>query len=75
MILAAENCLISELPSMLTSSMVHEMGEDMLSSLAAESPQVSQERSQLERDVRMLTEGLRTCKRHRTHEPARKSEF
>ncbi len=67
-ILAVENYLISELPSMLTSSMVHEMNDDMLTMLAAESPEVAQERTALERDIHVLTEGLRICKRHRPRE-------
>jgi hypothetical protein len=64
-ILAVENCLISKLSSMLTSSMVHAMDEQRLMALAAESPQVGQERLDLERDINVLTEGLRICKRHR----------
>jgi hypothetical protein len=67
-VLAVENCLISELPSMLTPSMIHEMDEEMVTKLAAESPEVGQERTELERDIRVLTEGLRICKRHRPRE-------
>ena len=67
-ILAVENCLISELPSILTSSMVYEMDEEMLTTLVAESSEVRQERMELERDIRVLTEGLRICKRQRPRE-------
>ncbi|KAH8903562.1 hypothetical protein BR93DRAFT_190369 [Coniochaeta sp. PMI_546] len=67
-ILAVENCLISKLPSMLTLSMVHDMDDEMLIKLAAESPEIAQERLELERDISVLTEGLRICKRHRPRE-------
>jgi hypothetical protein len=51
-ILAVENCLISKLSSMLTSSMVHAMDEQRLIMLAAESPAVGQERLDL-REISM----------------------
>lgn len=67
-ILAVENCLVSKLPTMLTSSMVHDMVDERLVELAAETPEIVQERLDLERDISVLTEGLRTCKRHRPRE-------
>ncbi|OAA63418.1 Dynamin, GTPase domain protein [Niveomyces insectorum RCEF 264] len=67
-ILAVENCLMTELPSMLTSAMVYDMDEDMLRTLAAESPSVAQDRLDAERDARVLAEGLRICKKYRPRE-------
>ncbi len=67
-ILAVENCLISKLPSMLTSNMVCDMDEEMLIKLAAESPEVGQMRLAYERDISVLTEGLAICKKHRPRE-------
>src|SRR3569833_1514199 len=69
-ILAVENCLISELPSILASSIIHEMDEEKLTTLAAESSDLRQERFDSERDIRVLTEGLRICKKNRPRQSA-----
>jgi len=60
-ILAVENCLVSKLRSLLTTSMVHEMDEETLSRLAAESSSVRENRRSIQKDIEVLTEGLRIC--------------
>ncbi|ETS81767.1 hypothetical protein PFICI_06769 [Pestalotiopsis fici W106-1] len=66
--LAAENCLISEIPDILTSMMVVQMSEERLQEIASESEDIQMERSQLQHEVEILREGLKKCQRSRVHE-------
>ena len=66
--LAVENCLISDLPNILTPSTVVRMGQDQLIQLASESESVQAERLELQREANILREGLKKCQRSRLHE-------
>lgn len=66
--LAVENCLISDLPTILTPSMVIRMSEDELKHLVSESEEVQAERLRLQHEVKILGEGLKKCQKSRLHE-------
>ncbi|OIW28338.1 hypothetical protein CONLIGDRAFT_644532 [Coniochaeta ligniaria NRRL 30616] len=68
-ILAIENCLICELPSILEPNMVNGMADTQVKELVAERPEVTEERERLEKTLTSLREGLRACRRHRVIEP------
>lgn len=63
--LAVENCLIKDLPMILTTSMVSQMEEEELQRLAAESAEVQTERAELQNEYEALRKGLDLCKRYR----------
>ncbi|KAI0543950.1 P-loop containing nucleoside triphosphate hydrolase protein [Xylaria curta] len=65
-ILAIENCLIKELPTIFTTSLVSQMNDKMLKQLAAESADIQVERAELEVECEALQKGLDLCKRYRT---------
>ncbi|KAI8962256.1 P-loop containing nucleoside triphosphate hydrolase protein, partial [Daldinia sp. FL1419] len=60
-ILAVENCLISELPSILTTEKINRMEDVELERLAGESPEVQAEREELQSEYEALREGLKIC--------------
>ncbi|KAK8029433.1 hypothetical protein PG993_010724 [Apiospora rasikravindrae] len=64
-VLAVENCLIEELPSIFTTDMVNQMDDAELNRLASESEEVREERAQLQKEHDALKEGLRSCNRYR----------
>ncbi|KAI0521330.1 P-loop containing nucleoside triphosphate hydrolase protein [Xylaria bambusicola] len=64
-ILAVENCLIKDLPSIFTTSMVSQMEDDMLERLAAESSEMQIERAELEAECETLQKGFDLCKAYR----------
>jgi hypothetical protein len=66
--LAVENCLISDLPTILTPSTVIRMSEERLKELASESEEVQLERQTLLHEVKILRSGLEKCQRSRQHE-------
>jgi hypothetical protein len=68
-ILAVENCLICELPSILEPNMVNHMDDDQIKELVAERPEVTEERERLQKALNALKEGLKACRRHRVLEP------
>lgn len=63
-ILAAENCLISVIPNILTPDMVNRMDDDRLVSLAAESDDIQEEREYLREQLEVLKKGLQKCRRY-----------
>ncbi|KAK3374524.1 hypothetical protein B0T24DRAFT_626798 [Lasiosphaeria ovina] len=65
MILALENCLVSEIPDILTADKVHDMSDEVVLKLASESAQVLREREELETQLGKLQKGLRACQVHR----------
>ncbi|KAI1111779.1 P-loop containing nucleoside triphosphate hydrolase protein [Nemania sp. NC0429] len=69
-ILGIENCLIKELPSILTTSAVSQMGDDVLEKLAAESDDIQVERLEVEAERETLREGLDLCKSYRSRNSA-----
>ncbi|TGJ86876.1 hypothetical protein E0Z10_g1904 [Xylaria hypoxylon] len=66
--LAAENCLISDLHTILTPSMVVRMKEERLKELASESEDVQGKRQALRHQIDILRSGLRICQQARHHE-------
>ncbi|KAI1757990.1 P-loop containing nucleoside triphosphate hydrolase protein [Xylaria castorea] len=66
--LAVENCLISDLHTILTPQMVFRMSEERLKELASESEAVQSKRQALQHEVNMLRSGLRKCQQSRPHE-------
>ncbi|GAP82875.1 putative dynamin family protein [Rosellinia necatrix] len=65
-ILAIENCLIKDLPTILTTGAVSQMGNAMLEKLAAESADVQVERTELGVECEALQKGLDLCKTYRS---------
>lgn len=63
--LAVENCLICDIPSILTPVGVSRMTEETLRSLASESDEILSKREVLQEQTRLLREGLRICQQHR----------
>ena len=66
--LAVENCLISDLPTILTPSKVVRMDEERLIDLASESDDVQEDRQVLQHEAKILREGLKKCQKSRLHE-------
>lgn len=64
-ILAIENCLIQQLPSIFTTEMVNQMDDTELDRLASESEDIREERAQLQKEHDALKEGLKSCNRYR----------
>ncbi|KAJ8125531.1 hypothetical protein O1611_g8108 [Lasiodiplodia mahajangana] len=64
-ILAIENCLIRELPTILTTNAVAQMKDDMLEKLAAESADIQEQRTELQTECEKLEKGLDLCKVYR----------
>lgn len=69
-ILAIENCLITELPNILEPNMVNSMSDDEIRELVSELPEVTEERKNLEKALASLNEGLKECRRHHVPKPA-----
>ncbi|KUI72187.1 Interferon-induced GTP-binding protein Mx2 [Cytospora mali] len=63
-ILAAENCLISVVPSILTPDLVNRMDDERLVALAAESEDIRVERDFLREQLEVLKQGLDKCRRY-----------
>ncbi|KAL2148926.1 hypothetical protein VTH82DRAFT_1612 [Thermothelomyces myriococcoides] len=66
--LAAESCLIRDIPTILTPMKVDGMPTETLDELASESEEVQIQRRSLEDEVKILREGLRKCQRHERRE-------
>lgn len=63
--LAVENCLIDDIPRILTPTVVSQMTEETLRDLASESDDILSKRTFLQEQVRLLREGLKICQQHR----------
>ncbi|KAL2173145.1 P-loop containing nucleoside triphosphate hydrolase protein [Thermothelomyces heterothallicus CBS 202.75] len=66
--LAAESCLVRDIPTILTPMKVDGMSADALEELASESEEVQIQRRRLEDEVKILREGLRKCQKHERRE-------
>jgi len=66
--LAAESCLVRDIPTILTPMKVDAMSANTLEELASESEEVQIQRRRLEDEVKILREGLRKCQRHERRE-------
>ncbi|KAI1422314.1 P-loop containing nucleoside triphosphate hydrolase protein [Xylaria sp. FL1777] len=60
--LVAENCLISDLHTILTPSIVGQMSKDRLIELASESEDIREKRQVLQHEIDILREGLTKCR-------------
>ncbi|RYP20957.1 hypothetical protein DL765_002494 [Monosporascus sp. GIB2] len=58
-VLAIENCLIRDLPNVFTTRAVNRMEPTKLEQLASESPDIQQERTELQGEIDALTKGSR----------------
>lgn len=65
-ILAIENCLIKDLPTIITTGAVSRMENKILERLAAESTDIRVERAELEGECEALQKGLDLCKTYRS---------
>ena len=72
--MAIENCLISDLSGILTSTMVIRMSEERLQELASESDEVRSEREVLQHEIELLRKGLSKCQISRPHKRTGRSK-
>ncbi|KAM0387241.1 hypothetical protein ACHAQC_010891 [Fusarium culmorum] len=63
--LAIERCLIHDLPNILTPTEVDGMTEAQLEELAAEPSKTKSRRLLLDSEIKILQDGLKTCRRYR----------
>jgi hypothetical protein len=63
-ILGVENCLMSKLPMILSSKAIYSMKQEVLIRLAGETADITQERITLNREIAILAQGLKICKKH-----------
>ncbi|KAJ9138988.1 Interferon-induced GTP-binding protein Mx3 [Coniochaeta hoffmannii] len=68
--LAIENCIVCDIPNILTTTEVGGMKEDRLKALASESEEVQAQRIMLQEQVDILRHGLQKCKQHKPRESA-----
>lgn len=66
--LAVENCLMSDIPRILTSDTVIRMTEETLKDLASESSDILSKREFLQEQARKLRDGLEICQHHKRRE-------
>lgn len=66
--LAVENCLMVDIPSILTPKKVIQMTEETLHDLAAEADETLSRREFLQEQIRTLRNGLQICHQHRRRE-------
>lgn len=64
-ILAIENCLVRDLPNLFTTRVVNRMQQAELKQLASESPDIRQERTEVQAEYDALKKGLEACNKHR----------
>ncbi|KAK4459529.1 P-loop containing nucleoside triphosphate hydrolase protein [Cladorrhinum samala] len=69
-ILAVENCLIRDIPRILTPEAVAGMTDEEVERIAAESKEVRDERNDLESRLAKLQEGLHACQRFQPRDSA-----
>jgi hypothetical protein len=66
--LAVDNCLMRDIPRILTPEKVIQMTEETLKDLASESSDILSKREFLQQQARKLREGLQVCQQHRRRE-------
>ncbi|KAI1417105.1 P-loop containing nucleoside triphosphate hydrolase protein [Hypoxylon sp. FL1857] len=64
-ILAVENCLIKDLPSIVTAGGFSQMEDAEIGQLASEAPEIQEERKKLQEDCEAFEEGLRICNKYK----------
>ncbi|KAK0743447.1 hypothetical protein B0T18DRAFT_392225 [Schizothecium vesticola] len=70
MILALENCLISDIPNILSPDKVYGMSDETVEALAAESKQIQRERDELQSQLEKLRKGLAACRGYGPNQPS-----
>jgi hypothetical protein len=68
MTLALENCLISDIPNILSPEQVYGMSDEKVAMLAAESKPIQRLRQKLQTELKNLRSGLAACRKHRLRE-------
>jgi hypothetical protein len=68
--LAVENCLMNDIPKILTPEKVIQMSVETLKDLASESSDILSKREFLQEQARKLREGLKICQQHRRRDVA-----
>jgi hypothetical protein len=66
--LALENCLISDIPNILSPEKVYDMADDKVTALAAESKHIRREREELQLQLGKLRMGLAACREYKPRE-------
>lgn len=66
--LAIENCLLCDIPGILTPRMVNRMTEERLTQLASESEEIIAQRKKLNEEIVALRQGLIKCQKHSVRE-------
>jgi hypothetical protein len=66
--LALENCLISDIPNILSPEKVYDMADDRVTALAAESKQTRREREELRMQLERLRISLAACREYKPRE-------
>ncbi|KAI4862983.1 P-loop containing nucleoside triphosphate hydrolase protein, partial [Hypoxylon rubiginosum] len=67
-VLAIENVLIKDLPSIFTTERVNQMEDEELQRLASESPEVQADREELQKELDDLKKGLQICNKFKQRE-------
>ncbi|KAF3062110.1 Interferon-induced GTP-binding protein Mx [Daldinia childiae] len=70
-VLAVENCLMRDLPSIFTTTRVNGMEDNELERLASESPEVQTERKELQAEYDALKKGLQICNKFKERKSTR----
>lgn len=68
MTLAIENCLISDIPNILSPDTVYNMTDEEIIKLGSESKQIQGQRDKLQLELKNLRIGLTTCREYRASE-------
>lgn len=66
--LAIENCLLCDIPGILTPRVVNAMPEERVKQLASESEEITSQRNTLLEEIEALHKGLIKCQQHRVRE-------
>ncbi|KAI0026161.1 hypothetical protein F4780DRAFT_11423 [Xylariomycetidae sp. FL0641] len=64
-VLAVENCLVTEIPSIFTTEMVCQMSSEEVKRLGAEAPEIQVERTEVQAEYDALRKGLTLCNKYR----------
>ena len=67
--LGIEQCLLNHLANLIPPNKVHSMDDEMIAELAAEPPEIEQERSKAEAQAAALEDVIRICEGYARREP------
>ncbi|OTA56465.1 P-loop containing nucleoside triphosphate hydrolase protein [Hypoxylon sp. EC38] len=63
--LAIENCLVKDLPLIMTAGRFSQMGDAKIEQLASEAPEIQEKRKKLQEDCEAFVKGLQMCNKYR----------